>query len=83
MVAEVTLADLVKCIQQPVLTVARNVKFLSSRKKADQCTAETVTQRRKDTKPGLFEKIFLFCYFFCLFFVKIASFKYRNGILCV
>ena len=42
--------DLEKCITQLVLSAEKNVKFLSSRKKADQCTAETVTQRRKDTK---------------------------------
>ena len=67
MVAEVILADLVKCIQQPALTVARNVKFLSSRKKADQCTAETVTQRRKDTKPRTLLRDISFLLFFYVF----------------
>jgi len=38
-----------KCIRLFVPSAAKNVKFLSSRQKASQFTAENAMQKRKDT----------------------------------
>jgi hypothetical protein len=46
---EETLADHAKCIRQLVLTVGKNVKFLSSRLEIDQFIAKSVTQNIENT----------------------------------
>jgi len=46
----VAVSDRAKCIKQPVLSAARNAKFLLSRLKASQSFAEIAIERRKDYK---------------------------------
>ena len=51
--SEGTTSDHVKCIKQLVLSVARNVKFLSDQWKASLFIARIVTEIRKDSNLNI------------------------------